>query len=52
MSEAENHYNLSMKLPFYIAFCKQLKNNDNKKRIIDCLYKQNVLTLQSKDYNT
>lgn len=52
MSEAENHYNLSMKLPFYMAFCKQLKNSDNKKRIIDCLYKQNVLTSQSKDYNT
>ena len=41
-----------MKIPFYKTFCKQLKNNTNKKRIVCCLYEQNVLTLHSKDYNT
>ena len=52
MSVAESHYSLSMKPPFYEARCKQLKNNANKKSTVSCLYKQNVLTLQSKDYNT
>lgn len=52
MSKALNHYNLSTKPAFYEASCKQLKNNANKKSIVCCLYKQIVLTLHSKDYNT
>lgn len=52
MSKALNHYNLSTKPAFYEASCKQSKNIDNKKNIVCCPYKQNVLTLHSKDYNT
>ena len=52
MFKALKRYNLSIKHLFRKACCKQAKNNNNKMSIISCLYKQIVLTLQSKDYIT